>query len=76
METRDFDFNAVVEQDLDGSRVFAVRGYDMTGARLLVIDCDSSETASTLADLLSEHSRGVEVRDRKRHAKTVPSRVI
>jgi hypothetical protein len=56
---RPFD---VVEHTLtDGSRVFGVKGYDMTGSHLLVIDCDSSESANRLADLLSESTFGIEV---------------
>lgn len=57
------DFNVVEHTLTDDSRVFAVQGYDMLGARLLVIDCDSSETANELADLLSNRTFGVEVRD-------------
>lgn len=56
-------FNIVEHYRPNGSRVFAVEGYDMSGAHFLVIDCDSLETANTLANLLSERCCGVEVRD-------------
>ena len=57
------DFNVVEHTLTDNSRVYAVQGYDMHGARLIVIDCDSSDTANELANVLSYRCFGVEIRD-------------
>lgn len=56
-------FNVVEHSLTDGSKVYGVKGYDMTGNRLIVIDCDSAETANELADLLDECCFGIEIAD-------------